>query len=31
VLQAGYRFRETLLRPARVVVLQWRGERPADG
>lgn len=30
VLQAGYRLRDTLLRPARVVVLQWQGERPAD-
>jgi molecular chaperone GrpE len=26
VLQAGYRLRDTLLRPARVVVLQWVGE-----
>jgi molecular chaperone GrpE len=28
VLQAGYRLRDMLLRPARVVVLQWQGERP---
>lgn len=31
VLQAGYKLRDTLLRPARVVVLQAQGERPADG
>jgi molecular chaperone GrpE len=31
VLQAGYKVRDTLLRPARVVVLQAQGERPADG
>jgi molecular chaperone GrpE len=31
VLQAGYKLRDTLLRPARVVVLQSPGERPADG
>jgi molecular chaperone GrpE len=31
VLQAGYKLRETLLRPARVVVLQSQGERPAGG
>jgi molecular chaperone GrpE len=29
VYQAGYRYRGTLLRPARVVVLQWSGEAPA--
>ncbi|HEV8303933.1 MAG TPA: nucleotide exchange factor GrpE [Gemmatimonadales bacterium] len=29
VLQAGYRLRDALLRPARVVVLQWQGiDRP---
>jgi len=26
VLQPGYRMGETLLRPARVIVLQWQGE-----
>lgn len=31
VLQAGYKLRDTLLRPARVVVLQSQGERSADG
>jgi molecular chaperone GrpE len=31
VLQAGYKLRDQLLRPARVVVLTWQGERPADG
>lgn len=31
VLQAGYKLRDLLLRPARVVVLTWQGERPADG
>lgn len=31
VLQAGYKLRDTLLRPARVEVLQSQGERPADG
>lgn len=29
VYQAGYRYRGTLLRPARVVVLQWTGEPAA--
>lgn len=31
VLQAGYRLRDMLLRPARVVVLQWQGEPPGGG
>lgn len=30
VLQAGYKLRDALLRPARVVVLQAQGERPAE-
>jgi molecular chaperone GrpE len=31
VLQAGYKLRDTLLRPARVVVLQSQGERSVEG
>ena len=28
VFQYGYRFKQTLLRPARVAVFEWRGETP---
>lgn len=31
VLQAGYRFGKTLLRPARVQVLTWQGDRDGRG
>lgn len=31
VLQAGYRLGGALVRPARVVVLTWQGERPQGG
>jgi molecular chaperone GrpE len=31
VFQAGYRLKGTLLRPARVAVLAWQGEAPAEG